>query len=97
MAKRPIKHELRNPLMPITSSLSLLKHASPGGAETNKAMDVIARQLGHLSHLVNDLLFDRHLAKPPSVEVLRDLLAHGPGEACDAESITAPMTIEPGE
>ena len=51
-----LSHELRNPLMPISNSLYVLKHATPGGEQAGKAIEVIGRQVGYLSHLVNDLL-----------------------------------------
>jgi CheY-like chemotaxis protein len=41
--------------------------------------------------------FDQHLAKPPSLEALKELLSHAAGEVGDTESITAPMAIKPGE
>jgi len=42
-----------------------------------------------------DAGFDRHLAKPPSLEALKQLLATGSIEPSDSQSITAPMPIEP--
>ena len=49
-------HELRNPLSPITTSLFVLEHAVPGGEQANRAKAVIARQVGQLRRLVDDLL-----------------------------------------
>jgi signal transduction histidine kinase/CheY-like chemotaxis protein len=51
-----LSHELRNPLAPITSSLYVLEHAPPNGAQANRARRVVGRQVRQLSHLVNDLL-----------------------------------------
>jgi two-component system CheB/CheR fusion protein len=42
--------------MPISNSLYVLKHSPPGGEQAAKSVEVIARQVGHLSRLVNDLL-----------------------------------------
>ena len=47
-------HELRNPLAPITTALELLNRK--GGPSTARERDVIARQVSHLSRLVDDLL-----------------------------------------
>ena len=46
-------HELRNPLAPIVTALSLLKLRGLAGTPEN---EVIERQLGHLVRLVDDLL-----------------------------------------
>jgi PAS domain S-box-containing protein len=51
-----LSHELRNPLAPIRNSLYLLDHAEPTGQEARRARDVIGRQVGHLTRLVDDLL-----------------------------------------
>jgi signal transduction histidine kinase/ActR/RegA family two-component response regulator len=51
-----LAHELRNPLAPVSSAAQLLTRA-PGDAEVvRKASGIIARQVKHLSGLVNDLL-----------------------------------------
>ncbi|HUP29887.1 MAG TPA: PAS domain-containing protein [Usitatibacter sp.] len=51
-----LAHELRNPLAPITTAAHLL--AMPGGDEqrTRQASQVIARQVTHMTELVDDLL-----------------------------------------
>ncbi len=51
-----LSHELRNPLAPIMNSLYILDHAPPNGEQASRAKQVIARQVGQLSSLVNDLL-----------------------------------------
>ncbi len=51
-----LSHELRNPLTPIGNSLYVLEHASTGGTQALRAREVIARQVGQLVHLVDDLL-----------------------------------------
>src|SRR6266568_5236207 len=51
-----LSHELRNPLAPIRNALHLLARAPSDLARTARARDVIARQFGHLSRLVDDLL-----------------------------------------
>jgi PAS domain S-box-containing protein len=51
-----LSHELRNPLAPIRNSLYILSHAAPGGEQARRAHTVIARQVEHLSRLVDDLL-----------------------------------------
>jgi PAS domain S-box-containing protein len=51
-----LSHELRNPLAPIANSLYVLEHAPAGGEQANRAKQVIGRQVGQLTSLVNDLL-----------------------------------------
>lgn len=49
-------HELRNPLAPMRSAADLLMHCAPSREDSFKARDIIARQLYHLTRLVDDLL-----------------------------------------
>lgn len=51
-----LAHELRNPLAPITTAAEMLRLAAPTDLRTVKAADVIARQVKHMTTLVNDLL-----------------------------------------
>jgi PAS domain S-box-containing protein len=51
-----LSHELRNPLMPIRNSIEILRQAAPGGEAALRAQEVIVRQVGQLSRLVDDLL-----------------------------------------
>jgi PAS domain S-box-containing protein len=51
-----LAHELRNPLAPIRTAVSLL--ANPRVAETDRAwaLGVVERQVGHMARLIEDLL-----------------------------------------
>jgi PAS domain S-box-containing protein len=51
-----LSHELRNPLMPIRNSIEILRQAAPGSEPALRAQEVIVRQVGQLSRLVDDLL-----------------------------------------
>jgi PAS domain S-box-containing protein len=51
-----LAHELRNPLAPIRTGLDLLRMAPPEPAALGRIVGMMDRQLGHLIHLVNDLL-----------------------------------------
>ena len=51
-----LAHELRNPLAPIRSGLDLMRMSTGDPAATAKIFAMMDRQLGHLVHLVNDLL-----------------------------------------
>lgn len=51
-----LSHELRNPLMPIRTSLSLLDRVRADTAQGRKALAVIDRQTHHLARLIDDLL-----------------------------------------
>lgn len=49
-------HELRNPLGAICSAVGLLESVDPMSSPAVRAREVIARQVAHLSHLIDDLL-----------------------------------------
>ncbi|MFM0376037.1 PAS domain-containing protein [Paraburkholderia strydomiana] len=51
-----LSHELRNPLAPIRNSLYILNRADSSGQQARNAIDVIGRQVTHLTNLVDDLL-----------------------------------------
>ncbi len=51
-----LSHELRNPLAPMASAVSLLRLRRDGSDIEKEAVDVLERQLLHLTHLVDDLL-----------------------------------------
>jgi PAS domain S-box-containing protein len=51
-----LAHELRNPLAPVCNALQILKLPGLPEQEMQEARDVIGRQVGQLSRLVDDLL-----------------------------------------
>lgn len=51
-----LSHELRNPLAPIKTSLYILDRSGADGDQAKRARAVIARQVGQLSRLIDDLL-----------------------------------------
>ncbi|MGV3570813.1 MAG: PAS domain-containing hybrid sensor histidine kinase/response regulator [Ramlibacter sp.] len=51
-----LAHELRNPLAPIASAASLLRLAAHDEARVRKTSEIVARQVQHLTGLVDDLL-----------------------------------------
>jgi PAS domain S-box-containing protein len=51
-----LAHELRNPIAPIAAAADMLCLAGIGAAEVKRAGEVISRQVGHMTDLVNDLL-----------------------------------------
>jgi signal transduction histidine kinase/CheY-like chemotaxis protein len=50
-----LAHELRNPLAPIRTSISIIRRLQPSD-EVRKLTDVVDRQVVHLTRLVDDLL-----------------------------------------
>jgi PAS domain S-box-containing protein len=58
-----LSHELRNPLSPIRTCVEVLRRVEPGGASARDALDVIARQVEHLSRIVDDLLDVTRIAR----------------------------------
>lgn len=51
-----LAHELRNPLAPIRMAAHLLKLPSPGKNQSDKASEIIERQVSHMTSLLDDLL-----------------------------------------
>ncbi|OON62962.1 diguanylate cyclase [Massilia sp. KIM] len=51
-----LAHELRNPLAPIRSGLQLIRRAPDDAQAVARVHEIMERQLGHLVHLVDDLL-----------------------------------------
>jgi PAS domain S-box-containing protein len=73
-----LSHELRNPLAPIRNGIFLLQRAPPGGETARSALQVIDRQVTHLTRIVDDLLDVTRIARG-KVRLQRerlDLAAH---------------------
>jgi signal transduction histidine kinase/ActR/RegA family two-component response regulator len=51
-----LAHELRNPLAPVRNAVQLLRVADPAHVDVRRAYDIIDRQVGQMSRLVDDLL-----------------------------------------
>ncbi len=51
-----LAHELRNPLAPIRAAAELLRIARLDEARVQKTSEIIARQVGHMTSLIDDLL-----------------------------------------
>lgn len=56
-------HELRNPLAPIQNCLSLLRNETPLASTSHRVLDIMERQVRHLSRLVDDLLDMERIAR----------------------------------
>ncbi|SHG54273.1 ATP-binding protein [Massilia sp. CF038] len=51
-----LAHELRNPLAPISSAAQLLRHVRHSEQRLAEITDIIIRQVGHITGLVDDLI-----------------------------------------
>ena len=51
-----LAHELRNPLAPLSTALSLLARKKPTADESGKYYELMGRQVDHMVRLVNDLM-----------------------------------------
>jgi len=76
-----LAHELRNPLVPISVSASLLERSPVNTATLARLTGVIQRQVGHMAHLLDDLLDAARLSSGKitlAVEPLRlaELIEH---------------------
>ncbi len=58
-----LSHELRNPLAPIKSGVEILERAPAGSDAARRAQVVIARQVSHLGHIIDDLLDVTRIAR----------------------------------
>jgi PAS domain S-box-containing protein len=68
-----LSHELRNPLAPIRNALHLMARVPGDAALVARAREVIERQAGHLSRLVDDLLDVTRITRG-RIELHRELL-----------------------
>jgi len=68
-----LAHELRNPLAPVNASLYVLEGEGLESGPARSALNVIGRQVGHLSRLLDDLLDVSRLASG-KVELHREIL-----------------------
>ena len=51
-----LAHELRNPLAPIRNAVEVVSLLSGDNAEVRRASDIVARQVDHMTRLIDDLL-----------------------------------------
>jgi PAS domain S-box-containing protein len=51
-----LAHELRNPLAPIRSGLAVIRLSGDNPAAVGKVREMMERQVGHMVHLIDDLL-----------------------------------------
>jgi PAS domain S-box-containing protein len=98
-------HELRNPLAPIGYALHALKLPGADAAATQRAREVMERQVGHLVRLVDDLLDVSRIIRG-KVELRREpvelatVVAHAvetsqPGIESEGHRLTVGMPPEP--
>ena len=58
-----LAHELRNPLAPIRSAVELLRLTRGNNGVENEVTEIIARQVGHMSRLIDGLLDVARIAR----------------------------------
>ena len=58
-----LSHELRNPLAPIRNAIEILERAEPAGEHARWARQVLARQVGQMTRLIDDLLDSTRIAR----------------------------------
>jgi PAS domain S-box-containing protein len=58
-----LAHELRNPLAPMLTGLTLLRRPGVPGETRERALDVLERQILHMSRMVDDLLDASRVAR----------------------------------
>lgn len=69
-----LAHELRNPLAPLATTIELLRRPGAAVDIAERQLDLMARQVGHLSRLVEDLL-DVSRVSRGRIELRRERLA----------------------
>jgi signal transduction histidine kinase len=58
-----LAHELRNPLAPIRNAVHIMQHLRAGDPKFGWATEIIGRQVGHITHIVDDLLDVSRIAR----------------------------------
>ncbi len=66
-------HELRNPLAPLTASLHLIQMSGYSGHVPRNTLEMMQRQVGHLTRLVEDLL-DLSRLSHGTIELKKEVL-----------------------
>jgi signal transduction histidine kinase/CheY-like chemotaxis protein len=98
-----LAHELRNPLAPILNGIEVLRLRGDDGPTRARALDMIARQARHLSHMVDDLLDVARITqgkvrlareRVDLARLVRATVADHRG-ACDAAAVTAAVETPP--
>lgn len=51
-----LAHELRNPLAPVSAAAAVLRMAGNDPARVRQVSEIISRQIGHFTHLIDDLM-----------------------------------------
>ncbi len=69
-----LAHELRNPLAPIRNASELLARLAPADSQAQAVVEVIRRQVVHLTRLVDDLL-DVSRITQQRIELKREIVA----------------------
>ena len=92
-----LAHELRNPLAPLSSGLDVLLEGKASPVETERLHEVMARQVRHLTRLVDDLLdvcriSSGKLELHPEPNNLSRLIDHAV-DACRARFEAAHQTV----
>ena len=71
-----LAHELRNPLVPMRNVVELIKEDQTDPEEKKELIDVLQRQLGQITHLVDDLLDIARISKGAIVLKRTELDVH---------------------
>jgi PAS domain S-box-containing protein len=58
-----LAHELRNPLGPVRMAVEILRRADPSEPRAARAREIVARQVGHMARLIDDLLDVSRIAR----------------------------------
>jgi signal transduction histidine kinase/CheY-like chemotaxis protein len=98
-------HELRNPLAPIRTSVSLLTHLYPDAAPVARIRDMVERQVRLLTRLVDDLLDVARITSgkiklQPQLVSLSSVMSHVSElcqQAADAKRIHIAWQLPPSE
>jgi signal transduction histidine kinase/DNA-binding response OmpR family regulator len=58
-----LAHELRNPLAPIRNAVHIVQHLQLNDSKLEWAMNIVGRQVSHITHIVDDLLDVSRIAR----------------------------------
>lgn len=69
-----LAHELRNPLAPLRTGLQVVRQSPKGSPMSDRALEMMERQLVHMVHLIDDLLDVSRISRG-KIELKREIVS----------------------
>lgn len=99
-----LAHELRNPLAPIRNAVEIMRLRNPPETPPDPLCEVIGKEVGHMSRLVDDLLDVSRINRgkitlklsPVDVAAVTALAFESKRAACEARNLTVDLALPDG-